>query len=676
MSGGGVFTLLTNDGKSDKLIMATDFLNRRIQQIMCARKASGDSDIMPTLKDIEKTHLLFVNAHFKPFCAMGHEYQKVRTTSGTPSLGNTVTFAIPQFGDFFADMAMRVTLSAVSSNLRNKPDVLTPDKDWDGSDITGDDSTLYTLVDPFGNAVVGDQFRNLVRYVEFPGERLCQEVKFDVNGNSLDLYEDVATVMMRKFTLTADKTVGYKRLCGQEVALEGVSGIQRGQVFDNDRLAGTVLTDHTANGPTLQQNQRGTVQDTSDAFLLEALPDNAWTQLPADLTALTAARASASTAAQNGYQSVFRKELRAVDGLQTPKYVQPATDLWCKLRFWFNERIDQAVPSVAIPSGQRYISVKLASQSQLVVEAPGLYHRRVWDSNTSSKNGTDPDTAGFVRNTRTIEYRPVISAGTISTIELSNVELYVNNLFVNPEIHDIYINRIGFSLIRVFRMHKQTVSTPTNDDKQLSQLKWPIEYMFVGLRPVWNGDATNTTMHRDWHRMCKVVDIESREHDKAEVALQQYTATTTLSSGIYATLVAINPDDDCDHGHISRVYSIQQDRYVKELKTFDTLSLTAHGVKIFDTFSEKFFSTYVPYAFGGPNIVTPQDPGCLMFNFALYPGVYQPSGHINVSRAREFYLNWSSAYTTSTCSSELIVVCKAINFLLVANGSCVLRFTT
>jgi hypothetical protein len=300
----------------------------------------------------------------------------------------------------------------------------------------------------------------------------------------------------------------------------------------------------------------------------------------------------------------------------------------------------------------------------------------VWDSNTSSKNGTDPDTAGFVRNTRTIEYRPVISAGTISTIELSNVELYVNNLFVNPEIHDIYINRIGFSLIRVFRMHKQTVSTPTNDDKQLSQLKWPIEYMFVGLRPVWNGDATNTTMHRDWHRMCKVVDIESREHDKAEVALQQYTATTTLSSGIYATLVAINPDDDCDHGHISRVYSIQQDRYVKELKTFDTLSLTAHGVKIFDTFSEKFFSTYVPYAFGGPNIVTPQDPGCLMFNFALYPGVYQPSGHINVSRAREFYLNWSSAYTTSTCSSELIVVCKAINFLLVANGSCVLRFTT
>ena len=215
-------------------------------------------------------------------------------------------------------------------------------------------------------------------------------------------------------------------------------------------------------------------------------------------------------------------------------------------------------------------------------------------------------------------------------------------------------------------MHKQTVSTPTNDDKQLSQLKWPIEYMFVGLRPVWNGTATNTTMHRDWHRMCKVVDIESREHQKAEAIA--FTNSTTPGT--------VNPSNTAAAGLSSRIYSLQQDRYVKEIKTFDTLSLTAHGVKIFDTFSEKFFSTYVPYAFGGPNIVTPQDEGCLMFNFALYTGVYQPSGHINVSRAREFYLNWSSAYTTSTCSSELIVVCKAINFLLVANGSCVLRFTT
>ena len=635
MSGGGVFTLLTNDGKSDKLIMATDFLNRRIQHIMCARKAAGDTDIMPTLKDIEKTHLLFVNAHFKPFCAMGHEYQKVRTTSGTPSLGNTVTFAIPQFGDFFADMAMRVTLSAVSSSVQPIPTqmgaagALTaghypfPGYDWDNTTpLTG---AAYTLVDAFGNVPSG-VFSNLVRYVEYPGERLCQEVKFDVNGNSLDLYEDVATAMMRKFTLTADKTIGYNRLCGQEVELTGYSGSQQGRVIDNNSTAGPAPT----NGnplPTKLQNVTFSAPATDAAFLQGNFPDESWKY--SNTTGVLGGETQSATV---GYQSVYRELHKAVDGLQTPKLQQPATDLWCKLRFWFNERIDQAVPSVAIPSGQRYISVKLATQSQLVVEEPLVYVKRVI---TNSPNTT-------------IEYRPFVSAGTISAITLSNVELYVNNLFVNPEIHDIYINRIGFSLIRVFRMHKQTVSTPTNDDKQLSQLKWPIEYMFVGLRPVWNGTATNPTMHRDWHRMCKVVDVENQEWQ---------TSITTSTSAVNSR----------------RVVPI---RYAKELKTFDTLSLTAHGVKIFDTFSEKFFSTYVPYAFGGPNIVTPQDEGCLMFNFALYPGVYQPSGHINVSRAREFYLNWSSAYTTPTCNSELIVVCKAINFLLVANGSCVLRFTT
>lgn len=37
--------------------------------------------------------------------------------------------------------------------------------------------------------------------------------------------------------------------------------------------------------------------------------------------------------------------------------------------------------------------------------------------------------------------------------------------------------------------------------------------------------------------------------------------------------------------------------------------------------------------------MTPTDNGLMMVNFALHPGDYQPSGHFNVSRAREFYLD-------------------------------------
>jgi len=101
------------------------------------------------------------------------------------------------------------------------------------------------------------------------------------------------------------------------------------------------------------------------------------------------------------------------------------------------------------------------------------------------------------------------------------MELYINNIFVNPEVHDIYIKRIGFSLIRVYRQHNQRCNSDNTDEKLLSQLKWPIEYMFVGLRPTWNiKDVTvsgakvtgNQNQWRDWHRLTRTVDAT---HDKA-----------------------------------------------------------------------------------------------------------------------------------------------------------------
>lgn len=41
MSAGGVFKLIANDGKADRMIMATELLNQRIKDIMCMRARSG-----------------------------------------------------------------------------------------------------------------------------------------------------------------------------------------------------------------------------------------------------------------------------------------------------------------------------------------------------------------------------------------------------------------------------------------------------------------------------------------------------------------------------------------------------------------------------------------------------------------------------------------------------------
>ena len=103
-SAGGVFKLICNDGKADRMIMATMLLVQRIKDVMCARKRAGKADITPTLVDLERTHILFVNAHFKPYAAIGNEYNKARPQTGNPTLKGGVTFSIPQFGDFFHDI--------------------------------------------------------------------------------------------------------------------------------------------------------------------------------------------------------------------------------------------------------------------------------------------------------------------------------------------------------------------------------------------------------------------------------------------------------------------------------------------------------------------------------------------------------------------------------------------
>jgi hypothetical protein len=653
MAAAAVFMLIANDGKADRMIIATKLLNQRIKDVMCARKRAGKADITPTLVDLERTHILFVNAHFKPFAAIGFEYNKVRPQSGNPSLGNSVTFSIPQFGDFFHDMVGRQILSAFRSNLQDSPAQGTNgfpanNTDWDG--VTALATTQYSLVDAFGAPVVPDtasSWRNLVRYCEYPGERLYQSVKFDVNGNPLDEYNDTTINMIRKFTIGADKIVGYKRLIGQEVCREGFSGPRLCAAADSQNAGQAPFTTLLNGVPTIPQRSVAPVSSTSAAFIASGFPDNAW-----DVTlggGIDHSYVAGSPASQGtfGYQTVVRECIQAVDGPQTPKYEQPQMEIWNKLRFWFNDDARLSIASVSIPFGQRFITVDIAHQNLIAFEFPGLYVRQVNDS-------FDPVIVTEGGTIRTVSYRPYIRAGTISDIAMSRVELYVNNIFVNPEVHDIFIKRIGFSLIRVFRQHRVRSNSDSHDERLLSQLKWPIEYMFVGLRPTWNSSSKNPMQWRDWHRMSKVKDIVCNDYDLSEVG--------DGNGGIPTS--------------ITRVGKIVPNTWTKELKTVDSVTLTAHGISIHDNFPDVFFNSYNPFHFGGPAIVTPADEGALMVNFALYPKSYQPSGHLNVSRAREFFLNWNTSYVGSTTPADLLAVAVAINFLLITDGSAVLRYST
>jgi hypothetical protein len=193
------------------MIMATELLNQRIKDIACMRKSQGFDDPTPTLVDIERTHVLFVNAHFKPFAAIAYEYQKVKPQSGTYGFNSTITYSIPQFGDFFNDMVINVQLDAVTTSSWAAGDIpafpviagatadgLSSDSRSvsfipSGTGVSGVNGTLtrYTYEYVTQDGTVQDRAtatgQNYVRYCEFPGERLFKDVRFDVNGNPLNV---------------------------------------------------------------------------------------------------------------------------------------------------------------------------------------------------------------------------------------------------------------------------------------------------------------------------------------------------------------------------------------------------------------------------------------------------------------------------------------------------------
>jgi hypothetical protein len=362
----------------------------------------------------------------------------------------------------------------------------------------------------------------------------------------------------------------------------------------------------------------------------------------------------------------------------------------------FNEDPRLSVPSVAIPFGQRYIEIDLAEQTELV----NYYPRGA---------GTWASPGGAV----------AASASPVRTIEL-----YINNIFVNPDVHDVFIKRIGFTLIRVHRQQIVSCNTATGS-ALLQQLKWPIESLTIGmkLKDYNSADATLRATHLDkWHAFTQVNNTSRADAGfnslKVLTMTQGTIASATLSAAGVLTGVATAFDTEVAVGDsiivstsaasftysVAIVTSATVIQFSAELCTartateivsigllkatprtstiavkvplVNTISIKVHGTSYYTDFPVAFFNAYIPYHYGGTNISSPSDSGLMFIPFCLYPGSYQPSGHLNLSRAREFYLEWASSVISSSVEGLFHVSASAINFLLISDGSAVLRYST
>ena len=251
----------------------------------------------------------------------------------------------------------------------------------------------------------------------------------------------------------------------------------------------------------------------------------------------------------------YREVKQIVNGAQTPKAahsslpgIVPDVEMWIPLLFWFNTDPRLAIPSVSIPYGQRFIKILLADVDEVCQGLPS---------------------ADF-------------TAPTITTMEL-----YINNIFVNPEIHDIFIKRIGFTLIRVHREDIKNVNDSTSE-LLLDNLKYPLETLYMGLRPNINAGTME-----DWHRYHFVTDVN-------------------VTYPVAVPNPGIPPP--------THVIAFAPATYKVPTPTVDQIKVETLGIELWRETPTTFFNKYVPYNYGGFNISSPEDSGAFIVPFNLYPG--------------------------------------------------------
>jgi len=313
----------------------------------------------------------------------------------------------------------------------------------------------------------------------------------------------------------------------------------------------------------------------------------------------------------NGYTGI----LTYSDGPQTPKFFQEALDLFIPLQFWNCRAVENALMVDSVANTQRRVTCDLAPLGQIL---------RAYIP--------DPDTIN-----RPGEFIEVPLPFSQLAMEAN---LYVNSLYVNPEIHDIFASRTGFSLIRVHRRDVKQLQAP-EDKILLDQLKFPAETLLVGVR--------DRRLAADFDRWW-------------------LNGTLTVRTNIDALLVPAmiwNPT----LGIVQLVA-----RYAREASSLsspvDALGVIAHGTEIFTMTAAPFYNAYLPIRFtacaaASSCTVSPHDAASFLIPFGLFPGRSDISGYYNLSAGREMYLQYRlKPADFESGRYEITLNLVALNFLV------------
>ncbi len=650
MATGAIFQLITNDGKQDRMLMASELLRNRLEHAMLSRRKAG-LDPTPTLLDIEKTHILFTNAHFKPFAAVGFEYNKTTPNSGSSSLGSIITFSIPQFGDFFHDMVLYIKL---------KQPVLTA-------------------------TASADSDKPLMRWCPHTGERILESVEFEVNGNPLDKYYDYSVNFHREFSVQPNKLAGWYRCMGQEEPESGFlnqpnwasSGVAPADIKSRQQLV-TFSGDQTPTGqkdvavfkellvPLLfwcNKDVRLSVPSVAipygQRFIKVTLA------APEKLVNLVPRGAGGWSDSTIGGYLTYDNMLKSIELYINNIFVNP------EIHNIFIKRIGFTLIRVyrqqTLTADQNTSEVLLQQLKWPIEDLKVGMRMKDYNSNDVTLRRQHLDKwHTFTKVTDTVRTAQGYRSGKL-TLKNASFALPASqfNTVLGTVTHNLTL----------------TKDAAVSDGANVFAGLTAGDIVVASLTTLNTGDVPVATTQAVAAAVTLTLEVAQVVADTATV--KGYVVFKQLVSEI-KTLTGFNGLVTSEVGVLAStavaVYRVDSSEAAGTVPvstpTLDSITIKAHGIPIYNGFLSKFYNAYLPYQYGGPNVSVPEDKGALFIPFNLFSGSYQPSGHLNISRAREFYIEFKSSVISTSEQGTLIVAAQAINFLLISDGSAVLRYST
>lgn len=668
MSSGPVYITTVNDGAMDELLLMTKVLGDRLAAIHDARVLANekqkenarlaglpveDMAVTPSLSDVVESHTVLPYKSYKPYVATTFQYLKSRVATGGSTIGGECTFTQQTYGEFICDSFLMFETNALYGSDVSLQTFLAANPSWlppntisiNGATATASQLasiaeatlttasvpyvfTTYHIEDALGNilmernkitstsALVSGDFstpyptaitvRDYVHYAEFPAHALIDKVSFSITNNVFDEYNTERDNFYVIHQLPADRKDAYYKCVCQELPIRGTSSL---------------------------------------------------------ITNFTADSAVYPTASSQGGIISARQEVSVLAGYQTPKYQQPGLFGLYPNKFDHCRSVSNSLPILAITHADRTFTYKFKTQDKIAFTSDANLRRVKTTTTVLVDAEKNPSNVKSVS-----EVTPFKVGSTINTMTFagSSPSLFINNVFLDAALHPIYLERIGFCITRVHRYQSLAFNTPTMNPT-LTAFKWPLEYMFLGLRP-----ATNTTTNnpqRNWWKFG--YNVEAVGNHMAQ-------SNSLLTSGLYLGTGATTVTAETYINQKS-LTSSQRVVYDIESPTITTLSITLQTVVVYDPLESAFYNAYLPFAMGHKNTGGTSERSSLFIPFTFTAGSNDElGGHVNLSRSREFNLNITSGIVGTGQAVEqgtLHALGIVINFWVVSSGNLYLRFT-